>query len=145
MGGKFDTYLEQEMKAVYAGKYGKKGAREAALRNLQSKYPGIADSIAEVIYGSEKFDAAFPDGYEGQIITGKETEQFLTKGYFRNLYTDEMELKKAAKEAGFSAGGFMGIGTGEEGVKDYLDYLMKIIEQYRSAGYDDKEILKMMK
>lgn len=71
---KFDTDLEQEINKVYTGKYGKAGAREQALTNLQLKYPGIADSIADVIYGSDEFNAIFPDGYETKIKEAGEVD-----------------------------------------------------------------------
>ncbi len=75
----------------------------------------------------------------------KPTEkQFLTKEYLRSLYTEE-QLKEAAKEAGFTSGGFLGFGVGKRGIDDYLNYLIGLIEQYRQAGYSDKEILKQMR
>ncbi len=73
---RFDNDLEQEMKAVYSGKYGTEGARERALANLQAKYPGISDEIRNVIYGSDEFNAAFPDGYESDIVSGKSRDSF---------------------------------------------------------------------
>lgn len=70
-------------------------------------------------------------------------EEFLTRDYFKNLLTTD-QLKKAAADEGFKAGGFLGIGVGDQGVNDYLDYLEETIKSYREAGYSDKEILDMM-
>ena len=71
---RFDEDLEQEIKKAYGGDYGTgQGIREKVLHNLQTKYPGIADSIKEVIYGSDKFNAAFPDGWEANITSKKVT------------------------------------------------------------------------
>ena len=79
-----------------------------------------------------------------QVLTGeKDSEQFITEEYLRGLYGEDA-LKTAAKEAGYTAGGFLGIGVGEQGVQDYLDYLTNLVQMYRNAGYSDKEILKMI-
>lgn len=72
-----------------------------------------------------------------------EGTQFLNADYFRSIFT-EPQLKKAAGDAGFTAGGFLGFGVGDEGVNDYLNYLEGLVAQYRTAGYSDQEILKMM-
>lgn len=72
-------------------------------------------------------------------------EVFLDKDYFKNLYTMD-QLEESAAERGYTAGGFFGIGVGRgegEGVDQYLDWLMSLVEQYREAGYSDKEILDM--
>lgn len=74
------------------------------------------------------------------VLPEEKEEQFLNREYFRGIYTMD-QLKASAKKAGFTAGGFLGFGVGEEGVNDYLDYLMNFIEQYRKAGFTDKEIL----
>ncbi len=62
------------------------------------------------------------------------------------------ELKEKANKAGFKKGGFLGIGTGEAGVEEYLqdvkkkyiDNIMKSVEAWRTAGKSDKEILTEM-
>lgn len=73
--------------------------------------------------------------------------KFLDKEYFLTLFggMSSKKLAAAAKKAGFGAGGFLGIGIGDEGKNQYLDSLMKTIEQYRRAGYTDKEIQSKMK
>lgn len=58
----FDTDLETEINNVYNGDYN----RETALAKLQAKYPSIKDSVSGVIYGNEKFNAVFPNGYESR-------------------------------------------------------------------------------
>lgn len=71
------------------------------------------------------------------------TTIFLNKDYFKNLYTTS-QLEKAAADAGFGD-----LGEGLFNLKDvdteaYLNYLEKLVAQYRQAGYNDQEILKMM-
>lgn len=75
--------------------------------------------------------------------TEEDGEQFLNEEFFSGLFTDE-QLKEAAKEAGFTEGGFLGIGVGKEGVNNFLKDLMSKVEQFRKAGFTDKEILKKM-
>jgi len=70
----------------------------------------------------------------------KATKRFLNEDYFRKLYNED-QLKTAAKNAGFS--GFLGIVT-QRDVDAFLKDLMNRVQQYRKAGYTDKEILKMM-
>ena len=79
--------------------------------------------------------------YKGGLDAGD--KEFLSKDYFKAVMTNE-QLKDAAKEAGFTKGGFLGIGVGQAGIDEYLSYLDGIISQYRNAGYTDKEILKLM-
>lgn len=77
---------------------------------------------------------------------GEETPEetrFLSADYFKSIFTTD-QLKTAAKEAGFTKGGFLGIGVGERGVNEYIDHLTGLVDQYRIAGYSDKDILKMM-
>lgn len=74
----------------------------------------------------------------------EDTKKFLTKDYFKNLFTST-QLEKAAAEAGFGD-----MGEGLFNLKDvdteaYLDSITKTIESYRQAGYSDQEILKLMK
>ena len=74
----FDSDIEQEIKKVYEGEYGTEGAREKALESLVVKYPGLdREKIKEIIYGSEKFNAAFPDGYEARIGGGADYSEAL--------------------------------------------------------------------
>lgn len=69
---------------------------------------------------------------------GEDTTEFLSKDYFSKLFTAD-QLKDAARSAGFD-GGFLGK-TDTDG---YLSYIDGVITQYRLAGYNDKDILKMM-
>jgi hypothetical protein len=91
--------------------------------------PGLSDNEKKTLYG------AF-----GQEIPA---QNFLSQDYFKNIFTKD-QLKASAKKAGFTAGGFLGIGVGDQGINDYLDYLMKVVEQYRKAGLSDSEILDKM-
>lgn len=69
----------------------------------------------------------------------EEGAKFLDKDYMSNLFTDA-QLKQAAADAGFRS-----IWSKWATEKDkYLEYLMKAIEQYRTAGYTDKDILKQL-
>lgn len=63
----------------------------------------------------------------------EKANKFLNKDYFRGVF-DEKTLKKEARKAGYGRGG----------TDQYLASLEKVVEQYRTAGYTDKEILEMM-
>lgn len=69
--------------------------------------------------------------------------QFLSKDYFKNLYTKN-QLEQAAADAGFGDMGKGLFNLKDVNTEDYLNYLDKLVNQYRQAGYDDQEILKMM-
>jgi hypothetical protein len=66
-------------------------------------------------------------------------ETFLDEDYIRNLY-NEKRLKEIAKDKGYTRGGFLGIGVGEEGINDLLKAIMDRIEAYRKMGISDSEI-----
>lgn len=78
------------------------------------------------------------------ILSGEESStEFLSKDYIRNLYSPDA-LEAAAAEAGFGD-----LGEGVFNLKDvdteaYLDYIEKLINQYRESGMSDKEILEQM-
>lgn len=74
------------------------------------------------------------------IYNNPNQEQFLTTDYFSTAFGDDA-LKKAASEAGMR--GFFSSWTAEK--KAYLESLMKSVEAYRTAGFSDQDILKMMK
>lgn len=69
----------------------------------------------------------------------EDTNQFLNEEYFAGLFSEDA-LKKAAEEAGFRKA----FTQWETEKQNYLKSLMKTVEQYRTAGYSDQEILKMM-
>ena len=81
---KFNTDVQDEVKNVLAGVYGKNGSRESAITSLTAKYPDKAQQIKDLIYGTaigQRTDGTnitqgglLPDGYEKQI-------QDLTKTY----------------------------------------------------------------
>jgi DnaJ-domain-containing protein 1 len=72
------------------------------------------------------------------------TQQFLTKDYFKGLFTED-QLKQSAKDAGFISGGDDFIPFNESAdTEAYLSNIENIINSYRTAGYTDQEILKMM-
>jgi len=75
---KFDTDFEQQYQYVINGKYGREGARERAGNVLAAKYPGFKDVIWELMYGSSRFNAVFPDGYESLIQGGTTNETIST-------------------------------------------------------------------
>ncbi len=75
-------------------------------------------------------------------IVGESANKFLNSDYFKKLLTPE-QLSTAASAAGFTKGGILGIGAGGD-TDAYLKSIDTTIESYRSAGYTDKEILKMM-
>lgn len=97
-------------------------------------------------YGYEKVAAGLSASQQKALneAVGGPGQEFLGKEYFRELYTDD-QLKAAAKESGFTAGGFLGIGVGSKGVEDYLDYLDGSVAAYRKAGWSDEDILDAMR
>lgn len=107
-----------------------------AIASDVSKY-GI-DSVLEGLTDKRQKDAVM------KVYGGAEDNtQFLTRDYFESLFTKD-QLEEAAATAGFTAGGFLGAGVGKQGISDYLDYIEKSVASYRTAGYTDQEILKMM-
>lgn len=71
----------------------------------------------------------------------EDEKQFLNKDYFRKLYS-EQQLKDEAKKAGYINKKRLARDTAD--TEGYLGSLEGIVQQYREAGYTDKEILKMM-
>lgn len=69
------------------------------------------------------------------------SKPFLSEDFFKTTYGDT--LKTAAKDAGFTTGGFFGLGKSGD-TDAYLKDIMKKVEAYRAAGYTDQEILKLM-
>lgn len=84
-------------------------------------------------------------GFTPNQIQTQETasKQFLTKDYFKNLYTTS-QLEQAAADAGFGDLGEGVFNLKDVDTEEYLNYLEKLVSQYRQAGYTDQEILKMM-
>ena len=78
-----------------------------------------------------------------------DSQQFLSKDYFSKLFTED-QLKKAALDAGFGTPADDGEGwfnLAEDATYDtegYLNHLDGVISAYRTAGYTDQDILKMM-
>ena len=76
-----------------------------------------------------------------------ENMQVINKDFIKSIF-DPKELPDIAEDAGFKAGhekGWFQTGSGEEGVNNFLDSLMKTVNQYRQLGYEDKEIIDMIK
>lgn len=67
--------------------------------------------------------------------------QFLNADWFKSSYTTD-QLYSQAQTAGKGVGLF---GSKDQAVTDYLADLQKTIDAYRSAGFSDNDILKMMK
>ena len=124
------------------------GLSESEIDRIQSDTRQYgADAVIEGM-GDEKqkiaIRAILKNMSEEKIQEEQEAaEKFLDKDYFSGLFTKD-QLESAAKDAGFTAGGFLGAGVGKKGVSDYLDHLVNLVEQYRKAGFTDKEILKQM-
>lgn len=66
-------------------------------------------------------------------------KKFLTTDYFGTLFTDQ-QLQTAAADAGYRH--WYTTWSAEKAA--YLQHLMDTVTQYRTAGYSDQEILKMM-
>lgn len=71
----------------------------------------------------------------------------------KSIYSAE-KLKELATAAGYTAGGFLGIGTGQKGIDEYLNsaeavteyksYITSLIEQYKAAGIEEDQIMKLI-
>lgn len=86
-------------------------------------------------------------GLTGQApakLTGKvQGTEFLNTDFFKRTFTEE-QLEESAKKAGFETeGGVFGIGK-EALVDEYLVSVEAIVKTYRDAGFNDREILKLM-
>lgn len=89
---------------------------------------------------------ALEDAYGVEATASQDSSLSLNKDYFKSLYSMDT-LEELAAASGFTKGGFLGIGVGRgpgEGVDQYLDSLVSMVEQYRQAGFSDKEILELM-
>ena len=97
--------------------------------------------IEETIKGlsSEQQEAIRTTFAGSQEAVEDNAEQFLTSNYLEGLFGED-ELKASAKTAGYRH--ILSSWSSEK--ENYLGYLMGIVEQYRTAGYTDKEILEMM-
>lgn len=90
---KYDTALRSGINNLYAGDYGKDGAREKLIANLKGQFPGV--DVATDIY------TRVPDGYEqyisakAKVTTMTEAEMAKEKDDIRNqiLATDVKKLK----------------------------------------------------
>lgn len=67
--------------------------------------------------------------------------QFLNEDFIRDKFSRN-ELEEAAKQSGFTEGGFLGIGVGDEGVNNYINSLNSRIESLRKSGLSDEEIFQ---
>lgn len=134
-GGSGNIALTAEDRRILAG--GGFSANEIdSIASDVSAY-GI-DAVLEGLTDKRQRDAVM-SVYGG----GEDNTQFLTRDYFEGLFTKD-QLEAAAAKAGFTGGGFLGVGVGKQGITDYLDYIEKAVASYRTAGYSDKEILDMM-
>lgn len=141
-----DTYAPTDAQKVW----------NAMSQTEQGKYDGFGDWYARiykdrdvgggnVVITKDYLKSKFTDA----TLLNSAIEQML--GMKAGDATDEI-LKEEAKKAGFTAGGFLGIGVGAKGLEDYkenlkeqyLDYFMGLIEQYREQGMSDDKILKEM-
>jgi hypothetical protein len=96
-------------------------------------------SISQMKVGLSKDEADAIDDLYKEWQGNKDKKQFLTKDYFKNIFTDD-QLKESAKEAGFR--GVLSSWSSEK--EKYLTSLENTVKEYRNAGYTDQEILKLM-
>jgi len=76
--------------------------------------------------------------------TKEETPQFLNKDYFKRLFGDE-KLKEAATKAGnVNKGNLLNPFDNSVDTEAYLNQLEQMVMLYREAGYNDKDIIKIM-
>lgn len=101
------------------------------------RYMELRTDYAEAVGDPSKFDEAFASRLSPQerarLGIGKAVgveavkavgEELVTEEFVRSRFTKD-ELITAAKEAGFTAGGFLGIGVGDKGVQDYINWLIQ--------------------
>ena len=70
-GANYNTRLNQEITAMYSGRYGREGSREQVIDILQKEFPDV--DVAGDIY------SRVPDGYETQIKKEKEPKDTESK------------------------------------------------------------------
>lgn len=112
------------------------GFTTAEINNIQSdvnKY-----GIDKVVSGMSSAQASAVRG-----VLGGGTQPFLNEDFFKTRYGSGLEA--AAKAAGYiyKSGGFLGNNKNGD-TSAFISHLMTIVEQYRKAGYNDQDILKMM-
>lgn len=101
-------------------------------------------------HGIESSIAGLPDSQANairKVLGGSNNTKFLTSDFFRQQFGNTLD--KNATDAGYTKteGGLFGskvLSRAEADTDAYLQNLMKIVEQYRQAGYNDQDILKMM-
>jgi len=149
---KRETYMEDWDKATkfISDNIGNPEATYETLFNYLTRYtPSLSDADKDRLI--RKYN-----------ILPEEEKPFLDSGYLKNLFTlnqlkkfleniySPKELKRMAKEAGYSTKGFFGKLGGwyvsgkelEQYIKDKgYDLLMQRVNAYRDAGYTDQEIL----
>lgn len=90
----------------------------------------------------EVFDKTVAKPGEGS--EGSTASNFkLSKDFFRSVFTQQ-QLEEKAKEQNLIKDTWRPFDEGPD-TEAYLDYLMRIVEQYRGSGKTDSEILDMMK
>ena len=91
-GATYESRLSEEVKNIYSGKYGTEGAREKAIKILQSEFPTI--DVAKDIYNR------VPDNWEktgGAIYTGKNIPPQLRQSIIDTL-TDTAGLQQLGRD-----------------------------------------------
>lgn len=113
------------------------GLTQNEINNIQADVNahGINAVLAGITDPAQK--TAILKAYGGQA-----SAKFLTKDYLKGLY-DTQTLEKAASDAGYTKGGFLGAFKSAD-TEAYLTHLQSMIDQYRTAGYSDQDILKML-
>ncbi len=107
-------------------------------------------------YGADKALEGLPENQQKvarSILGGAKagSEPFISTDYFKTLFknssTDD-KLKALGKKRTDYASFWSSAKTEEKGIDDdfnkYIEGLMPVVEQYRKAGYTDKEILEKM-
>jgi len=108
---------------------------------------GIDEYGIDVVMEAEDLTPEQEQGFRNVLSGVTEAQEakqtkFIDEKYIRS-YFDEDELKSAAKESGFTkGGGFLGIGVGEEGISDYIKWLLNRVENQRKANINDEKIWK---
>ena len=77
-----------------------------------------------------------------QTSQGKNAPQeFIDADFLKNELFASLDLGSAAKEAGFTSGGFFGVGGGGD-IDAFLESIMSFVQQQRAFGLTDEKILE---
>jgi len=128
-GANYNTRLGQEIDDLYSGRYGTEGAREKVIDILRNEFPNV--DVSSDVYSRA------PDGYEAHIKgEEEEVEEYLNPDYLKEQFGSRLNTKKILKAAGVAS--VWDLQKTE--YANLISNLMTLVNNYRTAGYNDDEI-----